>query len=429
VTSIPTQAVWPYVQQWSFTVQRQLSSSMIATLGYVGSKGTHLTLEANMNQIPPATANPYTQGEPLIPTLQQGVGDCASYSGSSFTLTSGTVVNQGSPGYVNLEAACFGNLPPGGGPNPNSLRPYNGLGEIISLENVANSTYSALQTTMRRTVAGLTLGVSYTYSHSLDDSSDRSDATFVNSYDFAANKASSNFDQRNLLNVSSVYALPIMKFLATPVAQMFSSDGTGHVSDGTEKYLKGWELSGIFTFQSGTPFSVVNAGGFNEVSVPDNAGLANDIGLGSYPDLVGNPKGAIPGGGNNGLSFGPLLLNPGAFAAPTGLTFGDAGRNALNNPSRWNFDTALLKHIQVKERQELELRLETFNTFNHTQFRIYDSNLGNEANNTVSCYGGPTAGYSAAGGDGVNCLTGSAFLHPIDAHRPRTVQFGLKYSF
>jgi hypothetical protein len=75
------------------------------------------------------------------------------------------------------------------------------------------------------------------------------------------------------------------------------------------------------------------------------------------------------------------------------------------------------------------LRLETFNTFNHTQFRIFDSNLGNQSNNTVSCYGGPAAGYSAAGGDGVDCLTGSAFLHPIDAHRPRTVQFGVKYSF
>ena len=122
-------------------------------------------------------------------------------------------------------------------------------------------------------------------------------------------------------------------------------------------------------------------------------------------------------------------MNPGAFAAPTGLTFGDAGRNVLNNPSRLNFDTALLKHIKIARNSELEFRLETFNTFNHTQFRIYDSNLGNQSNNTVSCYGGATMGYSAAGGGGVDCLTGSAFLHPIDAHRPRTVQFGVKYSF
>ena len=113
----------------------------------------------------------------------------------------------------------------------------------------------------------------------------------------------------------------------------------------------------------------------------------------------------------------------------SGLTFGDAGRNALNNPSRLNFDMALLKHIKVKEASELEFRLETFNTFNHTQFRIYDSNLGNQANNTITCYGGPGSGYSAAGGDGADCLTASAFLHPVNAHRPRTLQFGVKYSF
>ncbi len=165
-----------------------------------------------------------------------------------------------------------------------------------------------------------------------------------------------------------------------------------------EKVLKGWELSGITTFQSGTPFSVVNAGGIQWRFRARQCGRGQRPGFG----IVSRtwwviPKGPSRAGGNNGYSFGPLLMNPGAFAAPAGLTFGDAGRNALNNPSRLNFDIALLKHIKVKEASELELRLETFNTFNHTQFRIYDSNLGNEANNTVSCYGGPTAGYSAAG--------------------------------
>jgi len=439
VTSIPTKAVWPYVQQWSMSIQREFPGRMVGTFGYVGSKGTHLTLERNLNQLPPvpASENPYSPHEPFIPVVNlyptgsnPVSGDCATYTGSSFTLTNGAVINQGDPAYTNMLAGCYGYASSAGFfGDPNGLRKYMGLGQIISLENSANSSYNAFQTTLRRTAGGLTLGVSYTYSHSLDDSSDRSDATFVNSYDLRSNRASSNFDERNLLNVSYVYELPFLQFLRTSIGQMFSSDGTGNVSEGTAKVLKGWELSGITVFQSGTPFSVVNAGGFNGISVPDNAGVANNLGLGSYPDVVGNPNGPIPSGGNNGYSFGPLLLNPGAFAAPTGLTFGDAGRNSLNNPSRLNFDMALLKHIKVRESADLELRLETFNTFNHTQFRIYDSNMGNQSNNTVSCYGGQNSGYSAAGGDGVDCLTGSAFLHPIDAHRPRTVQFGVKYVF
>jgi hypothetical protein len=431
VTSIPTKAIWPYVQQWSLSVQRELPGSTVATFGYVGSKGTHLTVETNLNQLPPvpASENPYTQGEPFIPvvnlypTAKNGVsGDCATYTGSSFTLTNGAVINQGSPGFVNMQAACYGYASSAGFfSSPDGLRPYMGLGEIISLQNAANSTYNAFQTTMRRTAGPLTLGVSYTYSHSLDNSSDRSDATFVNSYDLASNKASSNFDQRNLLNFSYIVNLPL--------AQMYGVQ-TGHApSETLEKWMKGWELSGITTFQSGTPFSVVNAGGVNGISVPDNAGVANTLGLGSYPDVIGDPNASVPSGGNNGRSFGPLLLNPGAFAAPTGLTFGDAGRNSLNNPNRINFDAALLKHIKVRENADLEIRMEGFNVFNHTQFRIYDSNFGNQANNTINCYGGASVDYTAAGGGGVNCLTGSAFLHPIDAHRPRTMQFGLKLSF
>jgi hypothetical protein len=69
--------------------------------------------------------------------------------------------------------------------------------------------------------------------------------------------------------------------------------------------------------------------------------------------------------------------------------------------------------------------------FNDTQFRIYDPTLGNQPNNTVSCYG-PTAPYSAgdAGGTGdPGCLTGQSFLHPVDAHRPRTIQFALKFTY
>ncbi len=107
-----------------------------------------------------------------------------------------------------------------------------------------------------------------------------------------------------------------------------------------------------------------------------------------------------------------------------GLTFGDAGRNFMNNPNRLNFDVALLKHFKITEGSNLEFRAEAFNVFNHTQFRIYDPDKGNTGSNTITCYGGAN---NSAGDP--SCLEGSSFLHPVDAHRPRTMQFGLKYNF
>ena len=189
----------------------------------------------------------------------------------------------------------------------------------------------------------------------------------------------------------------------------------------------GWQISGITTYQSGTPFSVINNAGASGIGVLDNAGVANGVGAGSYPDVVADAP--PPAFTTNGGSFGPLLLNPNQFVAPRGLTFGDAGRNFLNNPSRLNFDMSLLKHFPIHEGSEVDFRAEAFNVFNHTQFRIYDPNFGNTGSNTVSCYGGPNYAAGAYFPGGVNCLTGSSFLHPVDAHRPRTLQLALKYSF
>jgi hypothetical protein len=74
--------------------------------------------------------------------------------------------------------------------------------------------------------------------------------------------------------------------------------------------------------------------------------------------------------------------------------------------------------------------MEAFNIFNHTEFRIYDpDNPGTSGYNVVGCYAGPvySAGFRANGG--ADCVTGASFLHPVNAHRPRTIQFGLKLGF
>jgi hypothetical protein len=298
----------------------------------------------------------------------------------------------------------------------------------LSLENVANSSYHALQATLRQTAGSLTTGISYSYSHSLDNASDRSDPVLVDSYNLRANRASSNFDQRHLLNVSYIYQLPLRRFndwinerdgqekTAVPAPR----------SSFSSQILDGWELSGVTTFQSGSPFTVINSAGNTGISLTDNAGVSSGLGIAaSYPDVVRG----LPSPGSNARSFGPLLGNPSQFVAPRGLTFGNAGRNFFNNPSRLNFDVALLKRFAIREGSALEFRAEAFNVFNHTQFRIYDpDNPGSSGNNIVSCYAGPqySAGFS---GTGVDCVTGASFLHPLNAHRPRTIQFGLKLAF
>ena len=453
VTAIPTSAVWPYVQQWSLSVEQQLSKNVVATVAYVGSKGTHLTTELQINQLVPLaySQNPFNPRQPLT------YADCNTYSGASFQVNSQTITTA-QPAFINMLAACYGTVSSKSWVDPNALREYaRGLGQILSLANIADSNYNGFQATLRRTAGPIYLSIAYTYSHSIDNSSDRSDATFVNSYDIASNKASSNFDQRNLLNIGYVWQDPFLtlrkwigKMFQTPEGVCYtceppsfkpsgapSDSGSGDTSSFAGSRFAGvlhsifsnWEFSGITTFQSGIPFSVINGGSSTGISVLDNAGVANGQGAGSYPDLVGNPKGTPPPGANNTLSFGPALLNAAAFAAPQGLTFGTAGRNALNNPSRTNFDMSLIKNFKVWSERNLEFRIEAFNIFNHTQFRIYDPVIGNTANNTISCYGGASANYSAAGGGGTNCLTGISFLHPVDAHNPRIVQLGAKFTF
>ena len=447
VTSIPTKAVWPYAQQWSFGIQRQLSKTDVVNLAYVGSKGTHLTVERQLNQLQPipASENPFGPNEPLtiadctIPSSGAAVRVAPGDGVTPFLLQNGTLVTPQNPAYVNLQAACTNpNIP-----NINSLpgHPYPGLGRVLALQNVADSSYHALQFTLQHTSGPLVSGISYTYSHSIDDASDRSDPVLANSYDLRENRASSSFDQRHLLNINYIYRLPLLSLGRTFADWLWGApdieDSQGNVlpkpapisaapSRLTRTLVEGWELSGVTLYQSGNPFTVINSAGNTGISLTDNAGVAEGLGIAaSYPDIATG----LPNPGNNPRSFGPLIDNPSQFVAPRGLTFGDAGRNYLNNPDRLNFDAALLKHFNIHESTSLEFRAEAFNIFNHTQFRIYDpDNPGSSGNNVISCYAGPfySAGFSGSGG---NCVNGASFLHPLDAHRSRTLQFGLKLGF
>jgi carboxypeptidase family protein len=414
IVSIPTKQIWPYIQQWHFDIQHELPHHIVTMISYVGSKGTHLGQRYDLNQIHPtaASANPYAHGEPF------GPNDC----GTGFT-PSGVAI----PGYnpspdptlpiaaqesgvgVNMYVAC--------GNDPNPFRPYLGYSDIRAQRNTSSSIYHGLQLSGRKTVGALQLSASYTYSHSIDDASSASDASFVNSYDLAANRASSNFDQRHVFTLSYIYDLPF-----------FKAAGLTHT------LLGGWQWSGITAIQTGTPYTVNNAG--DGVAIPgDNAGVANGTATaGSRPDILGDPNARIPGSGPanfGGTQFGPLLVNPGAFVAPQGLTFGDAGRNIARNPRQTNFDMAIYKRFQVRESVSFEFRAEAFNVFNHTEFGYIGGDAGSAGgnsaiasfSNSVGCYAGPNNSANDP-----SCL-GSGLLRPAAAHNPRILQLALKLIF
>ena len=352
--AIPTKVQWPYIQQWHLDIEHQLMRETVATVSYVGNKGTHLTLQRDINQIQSLSANqnPYQPGQAISDE------DCATGVVNGVTLTGQAA--------TNLAVAC--------GNDPNPYRRYQGYGTITSLEYGANSSYNALQVALRRTGAHFQFNVAYTWSHSIDDSSDRYDGSFVDSYNLRRSRADSNFDQRQILNIGYVYEVPSI------------AHGMMH------RIVDGWELSGLASWQTGAPFSVTNG------QYGDNAGVGNYLGSGSFVDVIGDPNANIPSG---------MLYNPAAFALPTGLTFGNAGRNILRNPSRTNFDMGLFKRFPITEGRYFELRAEGFNVFNHTE-------LGIISNTTLTC------------ATGADC---EGFLVATSAHNARIMQLALKFIF
>ena len=387
VFSIPTKAIWPYVQQWHFDIQHDVFRNTVATIAYVGSKGTHLGRKYELNQLHPLplSQNPYAPGEPI-----GGVDGSHDDCGTMTTPSGVSITRQAA---VNLSVAC--------GADPNPFRPFLGFGDITQLDNKAGSSYHALQTQLRRSIGALQLNVSYTYSHSIDDASDGGvfgDGGILNAFDFRAFRASSNFDERHLFKVSYVYDLPFFK-------------GSGMAN----RLIGGWQLSGIAGWETGTPFSV-----YNGAANPDNAGLGNGVASGagagqSYADVISDPHQNVPQF-DPASGFGPFIANPNAFVAPRGLTLGDSGRNFLRNPGHWNIDMALFKHFAIKENVAFEFRAEAFNIFNHTEWGPLGGDQGGAAGS-----GGFSSGTSSFGG--------SNFLQTGTAYSPRILQLGAKFIF
>jgi outer membrane receptor protein involved in Fe transport len=284
---------------------------------------------------------------------------------------------------------------------------------INQFESSSNSNYNSLQTSFKiRNWHGVTSTINYTYGHSIDTASDGQDyvpnaSQPDNSYNPGAERARSNFDTRHRFQWFWTYDLP--------------SFGGGRVGSG-------WALNGIVTYSTGQPYNL------SYLFEDDYNGSGEFYGR---PDLIGDP--------HAGTSAPFSLLNLAAFAAPCTYDpiggscvpgtqhFGNVGRNAFRGPNYANFDFSLSKNTKLTEKVNVQLRVDMFNILNHPNFsNPLLPNFGVDMFNN---------GSDVATVNSATRLTGTGFL-PITATPdvgtgnpflggggPRTMQFGLKFTF
>ena len=227
----------------------------------------------------------------------------------------------------NVNQMVAGTMQANPGLNANALRPYLGLGQVDVTTRDGHSSYQSLQMSLdRRFKSGLSFGVSYTFSKNISDIQTPFDAyRNIRSLDEA--------DRPHLMNINFIYELPFFK----------SKQGW------QAKALRGWQLSGVVFFRSGTLMSVLDG--------VDVAGVGQ--GSGNQPwDVAGSLAVADRG-------LGLKWFNTAAFTRPRDGTFGNAGLNIIRGPGFQNWDVAMFKSIPLTERVRTELRFEVFNVPNH----------------------------------------------------------------
>ena len=194
-------------------------------------------------------------------------------------------------------------------------------------------------TTVTSEAIELLLG--YTYSKSLDDSSNLAEA--VNPFDVNLSKALSAFDMRHNFVISYQYKLPFGK--------LFRSNN---------RATSGWALSGITRFSTGLPVTLFNNTDTSLLGTIPN-GINND-GI-DTPEYSGAPLGL-----NLNPRNGKPAFNSGTFSLAALGTLGNAPRRFFYGPAIENFDMALQKNLPITESRYFQFRVEAFNVFNHAQF-------------------------------------------------------------
>jgi hypothetical protein len=306
----------PSSYAYNLGVQYKLPFESVFDISYVGTSGQHLLQRRNLNA--PAYGSAY---------LAQN---------QDRTLAASAV-----PGATALPV--------------DFLRPYQGFGQIQYIEPSASSNYHSLQLSLnRRFSRGLLLGINHTWSKALGTQSN--DLPGVAGFgapraygdNRLANYGPLDFDRRHNLSVNWVWDIP--KFT--------QNKGLGYA-------INDWTLSGIYRYQTGAPYNV----GFSIPGISAYTLTGTQNIEGARIVLVGNPGG--------GTSSDPYRqFNAAAFTTPRNGSQGlESGRNFLYRAPINSWDLSLSKTFRVKERAEFEIRLDAFNTLNHTQFDGVNSTL------------------------------------------------------
>jgi hypothetical protein len=355
-TAWSTNTDMPREYQWNFTVQRQLSSSMIAEAAYSGNHSGTLMAEDSLNPFPGQYLNP-ALGNLLATQIQNPIAGQIMSNPSAFT---GPTVPLGA--LLNS--------------NPSRGQLY------VQGVNAGSSMYNALNLRLERRMSkGVTFLLNYTYSKLLDDVGGENmnfwgtgsfakgwqpTDTFRNTYSYDPN------DRTNRLTFYSDVQMPLgkgRKFLGNPQT-------TG------EKILDyvvgGWELAGFGLWESGTPIAFGTVGG------------VSSLGQGA-PGLFGFINGSTSQISTSSLGSGSLLRSPAdgytvcgggfncsEFGLPQLLTYGNMGSIYpwIRNPGYLNYDASLMKRFNFTEHSYLQLRVEAQNVFNIRGLGPYDTTFG-----------------------------------------------------
>jgi hypothetical protein len=270
----------------------------------------------------------------------------------------GTVVSAGYTGRKGVhlpDEQNINQLPPGtcpqgacpGGVSPNSLVPYKGYSTILQNINLGESFYNSAQfQATHRFSKGVSFNVAYTYGKSLDNGTSYQ-TVWTNAYDNSFFWGPSTFDRREVWQMTGLYSLPAL-------------GGANHIV----RYVAGgWQLSAVYIYQSGTPFSVgtttdyagVNLTGQTQYWVQNSPIQVTDqysqSGTGTDPNFYFQPR----------TSSGAAVWT----APPNGTFNKQLVRDAYYGPGSWNLNSALYKNFQIHEKIGFQLRWEQYDTLNH----------------------------------------------------------------